>query len=79
MQRHQDTCPRIDLAEQGSLPRRWCRFYSDRSDDFHTFKTPILEHIAVLTFRLINQWCQTAMTFHERLHKEEHASFNGNQ
>ena len=39
--------------------------WADRSDNFHAFKTPILEHIAVLTFQLINQWSQTAMTFQE--------------
>ena len=49
------------------------------SDDFHAFKTSILKRIAVMTFQLINQWSQTAVTFHEQLRNEVHASFNGNQ
>ena len=64
-----------------SQPRRWWRFYpvTARTDDFQAFKMPILEHIAVLTFQLINQYSQTAVTFHKRLHNKEQASSNGNQ
>ena len=40
------------------------------TDDFHTLKTPTLKNIAVLTFRLINQYSQTAVTFHKRLRNE---------
>ena len=40
------------------------------TDDFHALKTPTLENIAVLTFRLINQYNQTAVTFHKRLRNE---------
>ena len=50
-----------------------------RTNNFHAFKTPILEHIAALTFRLINQYSQTAVTFHKRLRNEQQASSNGNQ
>ena len=49
------------------------------TDNFHAFKTPILEHIAMQIFRLINQYSQTAVTFHKQLHNEEQASSNGNQ
>ena len=42
--------------QSASQPRRWWRFYPvmARTDDFHAFKTPILKHIPMLTFWLIN-------------------------